>query len=213
MTTFCLKLTGALLVLLTVLIGTVYGLPHAASPLLQLIEPPPGCALPCWQGIRPDHTSYHDAIHLLQTDPHFVALDTRQAAADAAQRRTIWYIDWTWNDDSGQVVSGSLVIQSGIVRIVRMNDLLPFGLLWSALGQPDQGSFVGTLGYQGSQPISLPLYHVAIYPESGITLRTDSSCVRFWWQPSMLTVGASTQVGSAYDLGTYRRYACRGWAA
>ena len=150
---------------------------------------------------------------MLQTNTHFVAVDTRQTTGYAPQRPTIWYIDWTWNDNSGQTVSGSLVIQNGIVRIIRIDDLIPFGLLWSALGQPDQGSFVGTLGYQGSQPISMPLYHVAIYPDSGITLRTDASCIRFWWQPSTLTVGASTQVGKAYDLGTYRRYACRGWTA
>ena len=212
MTTICLKLTTALLVLLTALTGVVYGLPRTEFPLLQLIEPPPGCAIPCWQGIRPDETSYRDAIRLLQTNAHFV-IDSQQAADYGPERRAIWYIYWTWNDNSGQAVTGSLLIESGIVRIVRIYDLIPFGLLWSALGQPDQGSFVGTLGYQGSQPISLPLYHVAIYPDSGITLRTDASCIRFWWQPSTLTVGGSTQIGNAYDLGAYRRYACRGWAA
>jgi len=65
----------------------------------------------------------------------------------------------------------------------------------------------------GSQPTGQPLYHIAIYPHSGITLRTEASCVRFWWQPSTLTLGAVTEIGRAYDLGKYRRYACRGWAA
>jgi hypothetical protein len=213
MTTTCVKLTLVLLVLLTALMGAARLLPRPDLPMLQLIEPPPGCAIPCWQGIRPDQTSYQDAIHLLQTNAHFVEVDTRQAAVYAPQRRSIWYIYWTWNDDSGEAISGSLMIQSGVVRIIRIYGLIPFGLLWAALGQPDQGSFVGRLGYQGSQPISLPLYHIAVYPHSGITLRTDASCIRFWWQPSTLTFGAVTEIGRAYDLGAYRRYACRGWAA
>ena len=177
-----------------------------------MIEPPPGCANPCWQGIRPNLTSYQEAIHLLRSDAHFVKIDTGQDV-HAAHSGLTWYIYWTWNDDSGQLVSGSLLIQSGIVRMVRIYGSIPFGLLWTALGQPDRGSFVGTLSYQGNQPFSLPLYHVAIYPLSGITLRTDASCIRFWWQPSTLTVGAVTEIGQAYDLGAYRRYACRGWAA
>ncbi|MEO8398014.1 MAG: hypothetical protein ABI700_33780, partial [Chloroflexota bacterium] len=206
------KLTLGLLVLLTALMGAARFLPHSDPPLFRLIEPPPGCASPCWQGIHPDHTSYQEAIRLLQTDAHFVNIDTSQDVY-ATHPAFTWYIYWTWNDDSGQLVSGSLLIQTGVVHMVRIYGLLPFGLLWDALGQPDQGSFVGRLAYQGSQPTSQPLYHIAIYPHSGITLRTEASCVRFWWQPSTLTLGAVTEIGRTYDLGAYRRYACRGWAA
>src|SRR3954469_20152185 len=130
MTTTFLKLMLGLLLLLTALMGAARLLPRPDPPLFQLIEPPPGCAIPCWQGIRPDQTSYQDAIRLLQTNAHFVEIDTRQASADAAQRRSMWYIYWTWNDDSGETISGSLMIRSGVVRLVRIYSLIPFGLLW-----------------------------------------------------------------------------------
>jgi hypothetical protein len=212
MTTTWVKMTLGLLALLTALMGAARFLPHAASPLLDLLAPLPGCSMPCWQGIHPGTTPYEEAIKLLEHNEQIVTIDTRQSMY-APSRRFIWYIYWTWNDHADDTISGSLMIQDGIVRRIRIYKEIPFGMLWALLDRPAQGEFVGTLAYRDSLPTARPLYHVAIYPGSGITIQTDASCAAFWWQPSMLIVGGVTEGGEAYDLAAYRRYACKGWSA
>ncbi|MEP7291025.1 MAG: hypothetical protein ABI835_04545 [Chloroflexota bacterium] len=210
MVTIWVKMTLGLLALLTGLVGAARLLPYAEHPLQRLIAPPPGCPVPCWQGIRPDTTSYQDAIDLLEHNPNIIRIDTRQVI-NASSPRYLWYIYWEWHDDSGDPITGSLTVQTGIVRQVRIYKRIPFGLLWVLLGEPAQGAFVGRLIYHDQQPVTLPIYHLAGYPDSGITVQTDSSCGRFWWQPSMLTVRGVAEIGAPYNLGTYRRYACQGW--
>jgi len=204
---------GALfiLLLLTGLVAAARFLPYPEHPLQRLVTPPRGCPAPCWQGIRPDQTRYQDAIDLLERNPHIVNIDTRQTVY-ALSSKYIWYIYWTWQDESGAVVKGSLAVQAGKIRSIRIYKSIPFGLLWALLGEPEQGTFVGTLVYHDRQPMTMPLYHVAGYPLSGITVRTDSSCGRFWWQPSMFTVSVLVVNTDVYDLTSYRRYACKGWA-
>lgn len=211
MTTLWVKVTVGLLALLTALVGVMHILPHAASPLLALLASQPDCAMPCWLDIYPGSTPYYEAMTRLQGNPQIVDIDARQTIY-ASTQRFAWYIYWTWDDGSDQPVKGSLLIQDGIVRRIRIYSL-PFGTLWTLLNRPEQGSFVGTLVYRDRLPVLAPLYHVAIYPGSGITIQTDASCADFWWQPSMLTVGSITESGGTYDLPAYRRYACKGWAA
>lgn len=201
----------ALLALFTGLIAGVRLLPRADYPLRQLVMPPPDCAMPCWQGIHPGETSYQTAIDLLASNRYIVELDTRQTTY-AGSRQFTWYIYWMWRDDSGEAITGSMMIRNDIVQMIRINRVIPFGLLWEMLGQPDMGSFVGTLIYIGSEARNLPLYHTAIYQRSGITIQTGASCGRFWWQPSMLTVGGAPQGGHVYDVSKYRNFACKGWA-
>lgn len=212
MTTVWVKVTLGLLALLTGLVAVMHVLPHAAPPLLHLLASAPDCAMPCWSGIRPGTTTYEAAITLLQNNPQIVQMDTRQTVY-AERPRFAWYIYWTWDGGADEPpVKGSLLVQDGIVRRVRMYSL-PFGMLWTLLDRPEQGVFVGTLVYRDALPVLAPLYHVAIYPGSGITIQTDASCAAFWWQSSMLTFGGITERGDDYDLPAYRRYACKGWSA
>src|SRR5262245_33970476 len=128
---------GALIIslLLTGLIGAARFLPRAEHPLQQLIAPPVDCPVPCWQGIRPDETLYQDAIALLERNPHIVNIDTRQTL-HALSPKYIWYIYWTWQDESGEEINGSLAVQNGKVRMIRIYKSIPFGLLWALLGEP-----------------------------------------------------------------------------
>ena len=210
MATIWVRVTLGLLALLTGLVGAVRLLPYAEHPLQQLIVPPEGCTAPCWQGIRPNQTAYEDAILLLEGNPHIINIDTRQSI-NALSPKYIWYIYWTWQDEAGDRINGSLSVQTGLVRTIRIYKSIPFGLLWALLGAPDQGAFVGTLTYNDQQPMTLPLYHVAGFPVNGITAQTESSCARFWWQLSMLTVRDVEEIGDQYDVTVYRRYACKGW--
>jgi hypothetical protein len=211
MTTVWVKVTLGLLALLTGLVAVTHILPHAASPLLGLLASQPDCAMPCWIGIRPGKTAYYDAMTLLQNNPHITNIDSRQTIY-ASTQRFAWYIYWTWDNEGEPPVKGSLLVQDGIVRRVRIYSLT-FGTLWTLLDRPEQGLFVGTLMYRDRLPVLAPLYHVAIYPGSGITIQTDASCAAFWWQPSMLTVGNISEQGDSYDLPAYRRYACKGRSA
>jgi hypothetical protein len=205
-----LRVTLVLLTLLIGLVGAVRFLPRPESPLQALIAPPADCPAPCWQGIRPDATHYREALSLLAGNPNIVALDARQSLY-AESRQYIWYIYWTWDDHSAMPISGSLMIQGGIVRMIRIYKGIPFGLIWSMLGTPDEGLFVGTLTYRGGQPLALPLYHIALYRQSGVSLQTDANCARFWWEPSALTVGVVPKSDGQYNIRAYRHYACDGW--
>ncbi len=95
------------------------------------------------------------------------------------------------------------------MHLVRIYKTIPFGTVWMALGQPSEGDFIGTLSYRQSQPVTLPLYHVAIYPERGVTVSTDADCVRFWWQPSVLLFSSVTDTGHRYSLDGYRQAVCK----
>ena len=211
MAAFWARLTLGILALLTGLVSASRFLPHAENPLEPLFAPPPGCALPCWQGIRPNETSDQAALDLLDRNPLIVQVDFRQQIY-ATSPRLIWYIYWTWQDESGEKIHGSLTVQNRTVRVIRIYKQIPFGALWGLLGEPERGSFVGTLTYQDRQPTSLPLYHTASYPGSGLTVQTDASCARFWWQPSTLTFRGEIDAGDDYNLQTYRSYTCKGWA-
>jgi hypothetical protein len=208
MMTFLLKATLVVVIGLTGLITGMLLLPHSPPTVLQLITPPPGCALPCWQGIRPDVTPYQEAVMLLQSNPHIVTLDTRQQLY-AGSRSLIWYIYWSWRDENDGLISGSLMIRSDIVRLVRIYKTIPFGTVWTLFGQPEEGDFIGTLIYRQSQPVTLPLYHVAIYPQRGVTVSTDADCARFWWQPSVLLFGSVVDSGHSYNLDGYRQAVCK----
>src|SRR5664279_3116058 len=163
MTTVWVKVTLGLLVLLSALVGATHFLTRAADDptLSHLLASPSGCAAPCWQGILPNSTDYQTAIDLLQSNPRIVQLDTRQTLY-AGGIKVISYIYWTWRDNSGEAISGSLMIQAGIVRMIHIDKQIPFGLLWMLLGKPDKGSFIGTLVYRGSTATDLPLYHTAV---------------------------------------------------
>jgi len=194
-----------------VLVGVVRFAPRAEHPLHKLIAPPPDCVAPCWQGIRPAVTRYQEAVALLEANPNIVSIDTRQTLV-AESRQYAWYIYWTWDDHSGEPMTGSLMIQENIVQIIRINEQIPFGQLWSILGTPEQGLFVGSLTFRNSQPFALPLYQIALYPQIGVTVRAGANCANYWWELSTLTIGMfPVSGGHHYDLSAYRRYACKGW--
>lgn len=199
-----------LLAFFTGLLAAVELIPHVESPMLELMRAPDGCSAPCWQGIRPGVTSYAGAIDLLDANPRIVRVESRRRYN--GDELGTWYIHWLWRDSAGADVSGNLMVEDGIVHMIRIESRIPFGLLWETLGQPDQGSYVGTLKISGDKATTFPLYHTAIYPRSGITIQTGASCGDFWRQPSMLTFSATTEAGREYDVSRYRRYSCRGWA-
>lgn len=199
-----------MLVFLTSLVGVVPLAGRALPVWHPLVAPQPGCISSCWQGIHVNRTGYSEAIDLLRGNPRMVQVDTRQQIY-AQNQQYIWYLYWTWQAETGETVRGSIAVQAGIVRLVRIYQEIPLGLLRVLLGEPQQGSFVGTLIYRAEQPIHLPLYHTAVYTDSAITLQTEASCARFWWQPTMVTIRAGEAVGEPYNLSAYRRYACTGW--
>jgi hypothetical protein len=200
-----------LLALFTGLVAAVGLMPHGDSPIRELMTGVESCAAPCWQGIRPGVTTFREAVDLLAANTRIVRLDQRQRYHGESVR--VWYVRWAWQGSSGAEVTGTLMIQDGIVRVIRIDSLIPFGQVWEALGQPDQGTYVGTLIFTDSAPRTVPLYHTAIYSRSGITLQTNASCGDFWWQPSMLTFSDTPEAGRAYDVARYRRYSCEGWSS
>ncbi len=109
MLSFLVKAALALVIGLTGAITGILLLPHSPPTVLQLITPPPGCASPCWQGIRPDVTPYQQAVKLLQANPRIVALDTRQQLS-AGSSTFMWYIYWSWQDETDGLINGSLTI-------------------------------------------------------------------------------------------------------
>src|SRR5690606_1648114 len=146
-----------LIALCAAAISVIFVLPYPPTDLDPLLDAPPDCAMPCWQGIQPGKTSLDEAIALLERSPWvseiYPALNS---------------VDWEWNgaqpaldgDTSGWQLQGRMQFdQDDTIMNVVMRTRLSFRALWMALGTPDRVMLL-------SPDTTLPfryIYHIAVY--------------------------------------------------
>jgi len=90
------------------------------------------CASPCFMGVLPGHTTADEAVVLLESHPWVAAVNAEHV------------IEWEWNGTQPAYIVpasiGQLVLSnSGVVRNVQVQTLIPLRDIWAAVGHPTNG--------------------------------------------------------------------------
>jgi hypothetical protein len=131
-----LRLAVGLAVLFTALVGLIRARPYDDTTIRAFIEPPEGCAVPCWQNIRPGTTSADHAMRLLRANPRIetVGYDFNFSRADG-------WLFWRWSgrqpDELIAPANNTVRVDYNTVTSILMATRIRFGDLWLALGAPD----------------------------------------------------------------------------
>jgi hypothetical protein len=165
---------GSLLALsLTLFVAVVRFYPRDESEMRRLLAPPDGCAMPCWQGIRPGITTAGDAVALLSQ--HAWGGRIIMTYFDAGKGDGI--IAWTWNADGLEEIARlhgvRLHVRDGVVYNISLPPGIPLRDVWLAFGDPSEGEWAivdrpYTKGYRIQQELS--------YGDSGVYVSSRAAC-------------------------------------
>lgn len=154
---------------LTMLFGALAAAAQACSyngaPLLAFVLPPAGCAIPCWQHIRPGETLSGEAMQRLRTHPWVGKVRTQLSSL-----HNDGWVTWDWSgaqpDFSGPG-SDRLSMDYGVVRSVTIRSGIVLGDLWLALGPP-----AWVVQHRGDHAMSLE----AVFPDLALAAWVDWRC-------------------------------------
>ena len=131
-----LRLAIGLTLLFTALVGLVRTRPYDDTAIRAFVAPPPDCAAPCWQNIRPGTTSADNALLLLRASPRI-----ERVAMDFSISRDEGWLFWRWSadqpDDLVVPANNSVRVDLNTVTSILMATHIRYGDLWLALGAPD----------------------------------------------------------------------------
>lgn len=131
-----LRLGAALALAITGGLALISGQAYDGQSLRDLLAPPPGCAMPCWEGIQPAVTSLDDALAILAEHPwvedYYV---------------TPGKVSWWWNGqqpptlaDSGRAFHGrmeyAVINDVPIITSIVLMTTVPLGDVRLTLGEP-----------------------------------------------------------------------------
>lgn len=159
-------ISAAFVLLLTVIRAQPYD-DRGAALLLDLDA---GCAVPCWQGIRPGETTIQEALRTLRARPWVHDLRGTPGTDLARNHPPQGRLFWDWAHPQWRQIApggGTLEINRGQVNAFRVVTTLSFGELWLLLGQPDYGSLRLSRAYNHEYEV-----HLAMYTNHGIMLRS-----------------------------------------
>lgn len=133
--------------------------PHDDLALRTFLEPPAGCAVPCWQGIRPGVTSGEEAKQILSAHPWVERLEP--------WGKTTTMLWWSGRQPAflNTAFPGIMTIENNIVQRISLPTTVPFGELWLLYDQPARGGFI-CMGRAWKQAV----IHFATYPRAGFSI-------------------------------------------
>lgn len=169
-------------------------------------------AAPCWQGIRPGVTTLDGAVALLQTNRW-----VERVVVDTDSPFTFIYLDW--NERAPDFIRNAsdrlpmyMWVRRGIIQLIVIPTLIPYGEVWSLLGEPSSGVFAVS-GYRdtltlGSRPNTR---HSAVYYGGHVIVDTRVFCpvnpALFWNAPAMITYNSDLTepliADKPYDLADW----------
>ncbi|MBN1964240.1 MAG: hypothetical protein JW910_06315 [Anaerolineae bacterium] len=136
----------ALLALAALGVGTRPDAVWLADVRATLLNPPEGCPIPCWAGIRPGVTTLDEALAILAAHP-WVGEIAQQASDETANSGTQGSIRWRWNGSQPAPLrtgdDNRLLHIDRIVAYVSLGTIVPLGDMWLLLGRPERGAFLG----------------------------------------------------------------------
>ncbi|NDJ62710.1 MAG: hypothetical protein GYB67_16425 [Chloroflexi bacterium] len=137
--------------------------PNPDAARLALLTPPPGCAVPCWQGIQVGITEADTALRLLE---NHAWVDRVIAEPDL--------IIWRWNGTQPALIDGAhdgllRVNRRGVVTQLRIQTRIAFGSLWPLLPPPSEVTLVRTMSRYSA-------HQILTYSELGLYLVHSHRC-------------------------------------
>ncbi|MFQ3566140.1 MAG: hypothetical protein SNJ59_04000 [Aggregatilineales bacterium] len=131
-----LRIGAAITLTITGGLALISGQAYDGQLLRDLLEPPPGCAMPCWEGIQPAVTPLDDALAILAAHPwvedYYV---------------TPGKVSWWWNgqqppvlDDTGRAFHGRMEYATidgvPVITSIVLTTTIPLGEVRLTLGEP-----------------------------------------------------------------------------
>ncbi|MBI1258683.1 MAG: hypothetical protein GC204_14540 [Chloroflexi bacterium] len=161
-TIFVLALSFALTV------GAIVAQPRDDAAMRAFFAPPPGCAAPCFIGIRPGVTTYDQALAILRAQPWIDGIKDESNA-----------LSWTWNGTQPGFVSdfennfllARIDFANGVVESIRVPTTTRWADFYFLFGAPDR--FVL---FSGSAPSVHYRIYDAAYFTHGFEVETTLRC-------------------------------------
>jgi hypothetical protein len=124
----------ALALLFALTLGALLAQPRDDTAMRAFFAPPQDCATPCFLGIRPDVTTYDQALAILRAQPW---IDTIKDETDA--------LSWTWNGKQPSFVSdfdsnfllARIDFLNGVVNSIRIPTTTHWADFYFLFGAPD----------------------------------------------------------------------------
>lgn len=160
-----IRVALALTTLFSLLAAAAQAGSYDGAALLAFTLPPPGCAVPCWQHIRPGATPSREAVEQLRAHPWVGRVHTQLSSLNDDG-----WVTWDWSgaqpDFSGPGAD-RLSTDYGIVRSLTIRSAITFGDLWLALGAP-----AWVVQHRGDHAMSLE----AVFPDLALAAWIDWRC-------------------------------------
>jgi hypothetical protein len=193
--------------------------------LREFLQPPPGCEMPCWIGIRPGETTIDHAVELLEAHPWI-----EHVSRDDTPLYT--YVYWRWNgqqpdfafNDSARMPAYLWANNNaqGIVQYIALPTRIPYADIWLMLGKPELGAYMVSDTRGAATLADRPnTRHVAAYFDSSVVVDSSVFCPTrsnaFWQAGVSITYYSASVFGGFrvrdYDLvnWVYRELPCRAW--
>lgn len=123
---FILTLT----LLFALVIGLIRAQPAPGSPLETFLDPPPGCRVPCFLGVRPYQTTIEQALAILRANDQ-----VKQVQVETTYDGQLIY--WRWRDDPSTFRRYAFRVVDNIVTDPIIPATTTLGDLQLALGEPE----------------------------------------------------------------------------
>jgi hypothetical protein len=172
MTTAVWRATILLMLVFLGLIALAYGSADrdgSHSALRDFLQPSAGCALPCWQGIRPGITGSLQAVDTLKAIPWVTDLYSIQGIVINDS-----FIRWGWTGQQPAIVDsqrdGQMWFHNGLVYEIDIPLNVSFSNVWAAFGPPEAVSALIT-------PLMPPqASYRALYFHQSVEIRGNVVC-------------------------------------
>jgi hypothetical protein len=139
MTCALLRASAFLMLVFLTLTALVYGGVDRSgndAELRAFLQPPAGCSLPCWQGIRPGVTSSLQAVDILNALSWVTDLYSTQGIVINDS-----LIRWGWTGQQPAIVDserdGRIWFHNGLVYEIDLPLRVTFTHVWAAFGRPE----------------------------------------------------------------------------
>ncbi|MBZ0302368.1 MAG: hypothetical protein K8J31_21660 [Anaerolineae bacterium] len=167
-----------------------------------------GCtSLPCWQGIRPGHTTGPEALAIMQQLGPVRELGSRLDSY-------FGQIFWRWSADSSRFLNPQtrerayVWLENGAVRTIYLPGFQTFADVSLLLGRPEQ-----VIIYTDATNYARYVAYLGVYPGQtylSILLTCDADADDLWNAPANVYIGDQPDYVNV-RARTYERSELRGW--
>ncbi|HVU12247.1 MAG TPA: hypothetical protein VHD90_13270 [Phototrophicaceae bacterium] len=181
-----LRLSAVFTLIFALALAGVHALPYDNASLIAFFAPP-GCAAPCFMGIRPGVTTHDQALALLKSQAWVGSVSDSPVS-----------LRWNWNgqqpafvsDPPNDVQGGQINFVSGQVYSITLSTATRWAEFFGAFGVPDQEFMRAGENPNGFYPYVI---HTATYTAYDFEVDTNTLCpfksrADLWYSPVSIVV-------------------------